>query len=130
MGIRYRFVLRKHTEEREKSLVVAVDFDGTITKDNDFPHNIGVLRDGCKEAIDYIRQQHKVIIWTCRNGEYLEEMEQFLRDNQIAYDGINTDIYPKTDRKIMADIYIDDKNIFCNGIDWVKIKEYFESLGR
>jgi hypothetical protein len=55
-------------------------------------------------------------------------MVQFLQKNDIAYDGINTDIYPKTDRKIMADLYIDDKNIFCNEIDWAKIKEYFESV--
>ena len=126
MRTRYKFVFRKNIEERAKSMVVAIDFDGTITKDNDFPHNIGVLRDGCKEAIDYIRERHKVVIWTCRSGEYLEEMVKFLQDNGIAYDGINADIYHKTDRKIMADIYIDDKNIFCDAIDWAKIKEYFE----
>lgn len=126
MRTRYKFVFRKNIEERAKSMVVAIDFDGTITKDNDFPHNIGVLRDGCKEAIDYIRERHKVVIWTCRSGEYLEEMVKFLHDNGIAYDGINADIYHKTDRKIMADIYIDDKNIFCDAIDWAKIKKYFE----
>ena len=128
MGMRYKFVLRKNIEERAKSMVVAVDFDGTITKDNDFPHNIGVVREGCKEAIDYIREKHKVVIWTCRSGEYLEEMVKFLQENGISYDGINADIYTKTDRKIMADIYIDDKNIFCKEIDWAKIKEYFANL--
>ena len=128
MRTRYKFVFNRNIEERAKSLVVAVDFDGTITKDNDFPHNIGVLRDGCKEAIDYIREKHKVVIWTCRSGEYLDEMMKFLQDNGITYDGINTDIYPKTDRKIMADIYIDDKNIFCDAVDWAKIKEYFERI--
>lgn len=112
----------------KKHLVVAIDFDGTITKDNEFPKKIGVLRDGCKEAIDYIRENHKVIIWTCRSGEYLKEMIKFLQANGITYDGINSDIYAKTDRKILADIYIDDKNIFCDKVDWVKIKEYFESV--
>ena len=126
--MRCKFVLRRDIEERFKSMVVAVDFDGTITKDYNFPQSIGVLRDGCKEAIDYIRENHKVVIWTCRSGKYLEEAVKFLQDNGIAYDAINADIYPKTDRKIMADIYIDDKNIFCDVVDWAKIKEYFENL--
>lgn len=130
MGMRYKFVLRKSIEERAKSLVVAVDFDGTITKDYDFPLNIGVLRDGCKEAIDFIREKHKVVIWTCRSGKYLEEAVKFLQENGISYDGINTDIYSKTDRKILADIYIDDRNIFCKEIDWAKIKDYFANIDR
>ncbi len=128
MRKRYKFVLRKNIEERAKGMVVAVDFDGTITKDYDFPHNIGVLRDGCKDAIDYIREKHKVVIWTCRSGEYLAEAVKFLNDNGIEYDGINADIYHKTDRKILADIYIDDKNIFCKSVDWAKIKQHFENL--
>ena len=122
-------VLQKRNSKEQKSgMVVAIDFDGTITKDNEFPEKIGVLRDGCKEAIDYIRENHKVIIWTCRSGEYLAEAVKFLNDNGIGYDAINADIYPKTDRKIMADIYIDDKNIFCKEVDWAKIKKYFESV--
>ena len=128
--MRYKFVLRKNKEDRENGMVVAVDFDGTITKDYVFPTNIGVLRDGCKEAIDYIIKKHKVVIWTCRSGKYLDEAVKFLQDNGIYYDGINTDIYNKTDRKIMADIYIDDKNIFCEGVDWFKIKQYFENIDR
>lgn len=109
-----------------KGKVVAVDFDGTITKDNKFPDVIGVLRDGCKEAIDYIRKNNKVILWTCRSGQYLDEAVEFLKANGIEVDGINADVYAKTDRKIMADIYIDDKNIFCTNIDWAEIKRWFE----
>ena len=106
--------------------VVAVDFDGTITKDNKFPEAIGVVRDGCKETIEYIRQNNKVVIWTCRCGKYLDEAVEFLKANGIEVDGVNTDIYPATDRKIMADIYIDDKNIFCEEINWFEIKRWFE----
>ena len=118
---------RMNIQKREISgKVVAVDFDGTITKDNKFPENIGVVRDGCKEAIEYIRQNNKVVVWTCRCGKYLDEAVEFLKANEIEVDGINTDIYPATDRKIMADVYIDDKNIFCNEIDWYEIKRWFE----
>lgn len=125
--MKYNFFIKKRAEEKPKGMVIAVDFDGTITRDYKFPQDIGVLREGCKEAIDYIRTKHKVIIWTCRNGKYLTEAEEFLKANGVEVDGINTDIYPKTDRKIMADIYIDDKNIFCEGIDWAKIKKWFET---
>ena len=118
---------RMNTPSREfTGKVVAVDFDGTITKDNKFPDVIGVVRDGCKEAIEYIRQNNKVILWTCRTGEYLDEAVRFLEENGIEVDGVNADVYKKTDRKIMADIYIDDKNIFCTEIDWLEIKRWFE----
>lgn len=106
--------------------VVAVDFDGTITKDNKFPEIIGVVRDGCKEAIDYIRKNNKVVLWTCRSGKYLDEAIAFLKENDIVVDGVNADIYEPTERKIMADVYIDDKNIFCTNIDWAEIKRWFE----
>ena len=72
--------------------VVAVDFDGTITKDNKFPDVIGVVRDGCKEAIDYIRKNNKVILWTCRTGKHLDEAIAFLKANEIEVDGINADV--------------------------------------
>lgn len=118
---------RMNIPKREVSgKVVAVDFDGTITKDNKFPENIGVVRDGCKEAIEYIRKNNKVVVWTCRCGKYLDEAVEFLKANGIEVDGVNVDIYPATDRKIMADVYIDDKNIFCDEIDWFKIKGWFE----
>lgn len=106
--------------------VVAVDFDGTITKNNKFPENIGEVREGCKEAIEYIRKNNKVVVWTCRCGKYLDEAIEFLKANEIEVDGVNIDIYPATDRKIMADIYIDDKNIFCKEIDWVEILKWFK----
>ena len=109
--------------------VVAIDFDGTITKNGRFPNIIGEVRDGCKEAIDYIRQTNKVVLWTCRSGKYLTEAVEFLKANGIEVDGVNTDIYAKTDRKIIADIYIDDRNIFCKEIDWFEIKRWFEENG-
>lgn len=132
MGETYFDFLRKRMNMPKREIsgkVVAVDFDGTITKDNKFPEVIGVVRDGCKEAIDYIRQKNKVVLWTCRCGEYLGEAIRFLQENGIEVDAVNDDIYGKygkTDRKIMADIYIDDKNIFCTEVDWVEIKRWFE----
>ena len=114
---------RLNISSREVSgKIVAVDFDGTITKDNKFPDTIGVVRDGCKEAIDYIRQKNKVILWTCRSGEYLDEAILFLQDNGIEVDGVNG----KQHGKLMADIYIDDKNIFCTEVDWAEVKRWFE----
>ena len=132
MGETYFDFLRKRMNMPKREVsgkVVAVDFDGTITKDNRFPEVIGVVRDGCKEAIDYIRQKNKVVLWTCRCGEYLDEAIRFLQENGIEVDAVNDDIYGKygkTDRKIMADIYIDDKNIFCTEVDWAEVKRWFE----
>ena len=129
MGESYFDFLKKRMSvptRKENGKVIAIDFDGTITKNYKFPNIIGELREGCKEAIDFIRQKNKVVLWTCRSGEYLTEAIEFLKANGIEVDGVNTDIYTKTDRKIIADIYIDDRNIFCNEIDWFEIKRWFE----
>ena len=132
MGESYFDFLKKRMSvptRKENGKVIAIDFDGTITKNYKFPNIIGELREGCKEAIDFIRQKNKVVLWTCRSGEYLTEAIEFLKANGIEVDGVNTDIYTKTDRKIIADIYIDDRNIFCKEIDWFEIKRWFEENG-
>lgn len=113
-----------------KNKVVAIDFDGTIV-DNDFPR-IGKLKEGAKETINLIGNYNTVCIWTCRTGEARKEAINFLQDNEINFHYFNEspldDNYNEVSRKIQADIYIDDKNIFTRVIEWAQIKEYFESF--
>lgn len=106
--------------------IVAVDFDGTITKNSSYPI-IGQLREHCKETIDFIRKKNIVVLWTCRCGKFLNEAINFLDENNIAVDFVNCINSSNRDksRKLNADIYIDDRNIFCNEINWLQIKDYF-----
>jgi hypothetical protein len=53
--------------------------------------------------------------------------------NDIHFDYYNENPKDKIDmygdcRKIGADFYIDDKNIFCKEINWFEIYRYFEQL--
>lgn len=106
--------------------VVAIDFDGTVTKENLYP-KIGELREGVVDAINTIAKNNVVCIWTCREGKELDQAYNFLNYKNITFHYINASPYdslnPKM-RKIIADYYIDDRNIFMK-VDWKKIKQYF-----
>ena len=111
-------------------MVIAVDFDGTITERNIFP-DIGKIRKHAAEAIRNLQNAgHKVVLWTCREGKHLDEARVFLRLNGIELDGFNYSPYQLQSRKIVADVYIDDKNVFMvDDVDWYKIEEYILNLG-
>jgi len=96
--------------------VFAVDFDGTIVH-NTYP-NIGILRYDALKTLKAMRAHgHVIIIWTCRCGPRLLEMEHFLEDHDVPYDVINDHaphlaaIFGGEARKIFADYYIDDHNV-------------------
>lgn len=96
--------------------IIAVDFDGTLFKDN-FP-NVG---EPIWATIKYIKAQKEkgstIILWTCRCGENLETALEACKGVGLEFDYINEntknnfDTYGNDCRKIFADIYIDDKAI-------------------
>lgn len=111
-------------------MVIAIDFDGTITDKNIFPE-ISKPKEYAFEAIKNIQAAgHKIILWTCRYGKSLEDAKNWLAKNNIKLDAYNENLYPLESRKIVADVYIDDKNVFMvDAVDWHKIEEYILSLG-
>lgn len=116
-----------------KKYIIAIDFDGTIV-DHKYPE-IGTLKPFAKETIQELcLEGHQIIIWTCRYIQKdVKAMVDFLNENKIPYHAINKNsfylkgFWPKP--KIYADIYIDDRNIFCEKIDWTEITGYFVSKG-
>lgn len=99
--------------------VIAVDFDGTITDDTPYPVT-GGLREYCKEAMDSITELgYTFILNTCRTEEELLEAKVFIVKNKLPVK------IPQTPGKVRAQIYIDNKNLGVNTIDWRKIAEYF-----
>ncbi len=110
-------------------MVIAIDFDGTITTENCFP-NIGELRPHVVEAIKNLQEHgHTCILWTCREGIYLEKAVDFLHEHNINLSGYNFSPYQLQSRKIVADVYIDDKNVFMvDDVNWHKIEEYILGL--
>ena len=61
------------------------------------------------------RQGKKVILWTCRCGDLLEEAVAWCRMFGLEFDAVNENVaqtleqYGTESRKISADVYIDDK---------------------
>lgn len=95
-------------------MVIAVDFDGTIVENN-YP-NIGAPKPSVINAIKAMQKEgHELILWTCRDGELLDQAIQFLEQQGLHFTKINQDsdyhlnMYEGRPRKIGADFYVDDR---------------------
>ena len=103
----------------EKTLfppILAVDFDGTLVE-NEFPgigkpdHVIaGVVR-------AYQDKGWKIILWTCRTDEMLQDAVDFCREQLgIEFDAVNDNLpevqqyFGGNTRKVFANLYWDDRN--------------------
>ena len=89
-----------------------------------------LAREHAFEAIRHFQELgHKCILWTCRYGQSLIEAINWLSKNNVKMDTYNENLYPLQSRKIVADVYIDDKNVFMvDNVDWYKIEEYVLGL--
>lgn len=98
-----------------ETLVIAVDFDGTIVEDA-YP-KIGKPQIFAFETLKKLQEEgHRLILWTYRCGDKLDEAVSFCEKNGIHFYAVNKSFaeeeYNKSiSRKIHADIFIDDRNI-------------------
>lgn len=98
-----------------QSLLIAVDFDGTIVDDK-YPA-IGKPKPFAFETLKMlVSDGHRLILWTYRHGSKLEEAVAFLKENGVEIYAVNRS-YPEeashpsdVSRKIHADLFIDDRN--------------------
>jgi hypothetical protein len=103
-------------------MIIAVDFDGTLCC-NAWPA-IGAPRNG---VIDYVlwRQKGgaKLILWTNRTGQRLEEAVAWCRERGIIFDAVNENLPEMIERfggdcrKVFADEYLDDKGVLPDTIE-------------
>jgi hypothetical protein len=99
------------------SLVLAIDFDGTIAMP-DWP-DIGPEIEGAIDTLKHFQSRGcKLILWTCRSKRSgLPEAIWWCRERDLNFESENTnaiDMGPVGLEKVWADIYIDDA-----AIDWV-----------
>lgn len=107
-------------------MTIAVDFDGTIVT-HEYP-KIGEELPFATETLKMlIKEQHKLILWTVREGELLDEAVNWCRKHGVEFYAVNKD-YPEEkkewnnhfSRKLKVDMWIDDRNI--GGLpDWGQI---------
>lgn len=113
-------------------MVIAVDFDGTIVE-----HRYPSIGKELPFAIETLRklaaEGHRLILWTVREGQCLDEAVEFCRNRGLEFYAVNRD-YPEEDketnssftRKIKADLWIDDRNL--GGLpDWGTIYEMIQN---
>ncbi len=110
-----------------ESRCIAFDFDGTIAHYKGWmgENKFGKIMEGCKEALDKIKEMgYKIIIHTCRKNTL--QLKQYLQDNNLPFDAINSNVWNKVDRditsKLFADIYVDDRNVTFDG-NWDEIPD-------
>ena len=109
----------------QTTLVIAVDFDGTIVE-SAYP-KIGKPIIFAFDTLKALQKDgHRLILWTYRTGRLLDEAVVFCKQNGIEFYAVNKsfDEEPfdinKISRKILADVFIDDRNI--GGLmDWGKM---------
>lgn len=96
--------------------VIAVDFDGTLCKQA-WPE----IGEENEILIKHLKEQQaagaRLILWTNREGDFLEEAVEWCKAHGLTFDTVNAnlpeliDLYKNDCRKINADIYIDDKAV-------------------
>ncbi|WP_346882712.1 hydrolase [uncultured Algibacter sp.] len=97
------------------SLIIAVDFDGTIVEDA-YP-KIGKPMLFAFETLKKLQNKgHRLILWTYRSGNRLDEAVAFCKNHGIVFYAVNQsfpeEVYTADmSRKINADLFIDDRNI-------------------
>lgn len=109
-------------------MIIAVDFDGTLVEDK-FP-SIGKLKrsraggDGTflEELIRLQQAGDKVILYTCREGEFLKEAVEFCKAHGLIFDAVNENVSStlkwwngKVSRKPFAHVYVDDRAVNLMG---------------
>jgi len=108
-------------------MTIAVDFDGTIVE-----HRYPAIGKEIPFAIDTLKRlaadHHRLILWTAREGQQLEEAIQFCHERGLDFYAVNCDIPDanwdnyKQSRKLKVDVFIDDRNL--GGLpDWATIYE-------
>ena len=99
----------------ENTKTIAVDFDGTIVE-----HAYPEIGDEMLFAFETLRalqnKGHRLILWTFRDGKYLDDAVEYCKVRGIEFYAINKS-YPEEEfdlsmsRKIQCDLFIDDRNV-------------------
>ncbi len=92
-------------------MIFAIDFDGTVV-DNAFPA-IGEERTAAIRVLKGLQHAgHRIIVWTCREGEHITEMLAWFAERGFTPNAVNHNIEPLpfAQHKIYADVYVDDRS--------------------
>ena len=91
-------------------MIIAVDFDGTLCVDNNYPNITSPNTTLFSFLIARRNSGDKIVLWTCREGKELQEAVDWCRELGLEFDAVNENVLeiPFYSRKVVADMYIDD----------------------
>jgi hydroxymethylpyrimidine pyrophosphatase-like HAD family hydrolase len=96
-------------------MIIAVDFDGTIVT-HEYP-KIGKEIPFAIDTLIRLKQDGiRLILWTVRHGKLLDDAVEYCRNRGLEFYAVNRnypeeEYNPEVGRKIVADCYIDDRNL-------------------
>lgn len=109
-------------------MIIAIDFDGTIVE-HKYPCIGKDISNAIKTMKALQRKEHKLILWTYRSGDLLQDAIDYCKKRGVSFYAINKN-YPEEvydtsfSRKIIADLFIDDRN-FGGLPDWNLIYDMY-----
>ena len=98
-------------------MTIAVDFDGTIVT-HEYPRIGKEIPFATDTLRQLIKDGHRLVLWTVREGDLLQEAVGWCRERGVEFYAINRD-YPEEEphnnnnfsRKLKVDLWIDDRNV-------------------
>ena len=100
-------------------MTIAVDFDGTIVE-HKYPAIGKEIPFATASLRQLIKEGHKLILWSVREGELLNEAVKWCEERGVRFYAVNADLdddatdrqgVANFSRKIKADLFIDDRNV-------------------
>lgn len=111
--------------------ILAVDFDGTLVT-AEYP-SIGRINQGVLKAMWEAKARGwEIIIWTCREGQHLDDAITLLNNANVPYDYVNRhsqqalDFFEYESRKVYATLYHDDRNVIH--ATWEQVYEKIKTM--
>lgn len=110
-----------------KNNIIAVDFDGTLCE-NRWPE----IGEPNEDLITYLKERQKngdkIILWTCRVGDMLEDAVEWASQYGLIFDAVNENLseiveaFGSDTRKVFANEYIDDRAFTTFELPYIKRK--------
>ncbi len=116
---------------------VLVDIHETMMKpDHESGKHSTEWYEHAKDVMQYLtsRQDAVLILWTCSRDDHIEDYLKFFKSHGVEFKYYNENPECKDtkekyggsyDKKMFANVILDDKAGFDNETDWLALKEYF-----
>lgn len=121
-------------QEINVKLTIAVDFDGTIVE-HEYPDIGAPVTNALIVLRDLQKLGHKLILYTMRSGQELQDAVDYMANNDIELYGVNENPSQKNwtqSPKVYANLYVDDAAVGCPLIrptgrrayvDWIQVRQ-------